>query len=77
MKLRRVRGILLRVVRDRGLALGVGVGMLSPAVWLQLDPRSATWWTEGVSLVFGATGVALIYTGLFGVKPDWTDPRDG
>lgn len=74
--LRRVRGTLLRVVRNRVLAVGVGAGMVLPAVWLRLDLRYASWWTEGVSLVLGATGLAVLYTGLFGVKPDWTDSAD-
>jgi hypothetical protein len=69
--------MLLRVVRNRGLAAGVGFVMVLPAVWLQLDPRYASWWTEGGSLVSGATGLALIYSALFGVKPDWTDAGDG
>jgi len=76
LKLRRLRGTLLRVVRNRGLATAVGFMMVLPAVWLQFDPRYAFWWTEGGSLVSGATGLALIYTGLFGVKPDWTDLGD-
>jgi hypothetical protein len=31
-------------------------------------------WAGGVALVAGATGAALLWTGVFGAKPDWIDP---
>ena len=38
-----------------------------------LSPRAMPWWAGGVALVTGATGAALLWTGLVGNKPDWID----
>jgi len=77
MAVRRVRGVLLRLVRRRPLALAVGVTLAAPAAWLEFSSRSGAWWLDGLALVAGATGVALIWTGLSGPRPDWVDTRDG
>ena len=69
----RARGALLRLVRRRPLAVAVGVVLVMPAVWLQLGGRSGAWWMDGLSLVLGATGAALIWTGVVGLRPDWLD----
>jgi len=70
--MRRARGALLRLVRRRALALGLGTALLVPALWLELRSHEA-WWVDGLSLVVGATGAALLWTGLVGVRPDWID----
>jgi hypothetical protein len=62
---------LLRLVRRRGAALAVGVALAVPALWL--ESHSSAWWVDGVSLVLAATGVALIWTAISGLKPDWID----
>ena len=71
MPVRRVRGLVLRLVRRRGLAVVVGAALAAPAAWLELSGRFDSWWMDGLSLVVGATGVALLWAGLTGAKPDW------
>lgn len=77
MAVRRVRGAVLRLVRRRPLAIAVGVTLALPAVWLEFSGGSGTWWLDALGLVLGATGAALIWTGLTGPRPDWVDTRDG
>ena len=76
MAVRRVRGVLLRLVRRRPLAIAVGVALVAPAAWLEFSGGSGAWWLEGLGLVVGATGVALLWTGLTGARPDWVDTSD-
>jgi hypothetical protein len=71
--LRRARGLLLRFVRRRRLAMIAGLALLLPAAWAEFSGRFDAWWTEGLALVVGATGLALAWTGLVGVAPDWID----
>jgi hypothetical protein len=71
--LRRARGALLRLVRRRTLSIVVGLLLVLPAAWSQFRGRFDAWWIEGASLVLGATGVALLWNGLTGPKPDWMD----
>jgi len=73
MIVRRARGAVLRLVRRRAVAVAAGVALALPAAWLEWSGRYATWWLDGVSLVAGATGIALIWTGISGLKPDWID----
>jgi hypothetical protein len=75
MALRRARGAILRLARRRPLALLAGAAMLTPALWLRLD-GPGFWWTDGLSLLLGATGAALIWAGLTGPTPDWTEPEE-
>ncbi len=75
MGLRRARGLLFRLVRRRTTSIVVGLVMAVPAAWMELSGRFDAWWVEGLSLVLVATGVALIWTGLAGVKPDWIDDQ--
>jgi hypothetical protein len=75
MLFRRARGALLRLVRRRVLAVVVGVAVAGPAAWLELSGRYDAWWIDGVSLILVATGLALIWTGVFGSTPDWIDPN--
>jgi hypothetical protein len=72
---RRVRGFVLRLVRRRWLAVVLGAAFAAPAAWLELSGRSGAWWVDGLSLVVGATGAALIWAGLTGAKPDWIEDR--
>lgn len=73
MGLRRARGWLFRLVRHRTTSIVVGLVMAVPAAWVELSGRFDAWWVEGLSLVLAATGVALIWTGLTGLPPDWID----
>jgi len=72
---RRARGILLRLVRRRALAMAIGVALAAPAAWLELASRDDAWWIDGLALVLGATGIALIWTAATGLKPDWIEPQ--
>jgi hypothetical protein len=49
----------------------MGLALVLPAVWVQIWGGSSSWWVQGLSLVTGATGVALLWTGMFGARPDW------
>jgi len=69
---RRARGAILRLIRRRAAAVIAGVAFVSPAAWVQIA-GSPAWWADGLSLVFGATGVALLWAGVFGLKPDWVE----
>jgi hypothetical protein len=71
--MRRLRGALLRFVRRRGLATIVGAALVVPAAWIELSGRADAWWLEGLALIVGASGLALFWTGLVGVAPDWTE----
>lgn len=71
--LRRLRGVLLRFVRRRRLAALVGLALAIPAAWIEFSGRVDAWWIDGVALVVGATGLALLWTGITGVSPDWVE----
>jgi len=73
MAVRRVRGVFLRLARRRRLAIAVGVTLAAPAAWLEFGGGSGAWWLDGLSLVLGATGAVLIWTGLSGPRPYWVD----
>ena len=61
------------MARRRGLAIAAGLVLVLPAAWVQWSGRFDAWWIDGASLVVGATGLALFWTGLTGVAPDWVD----
>jgi hypothetical protein len=71
--LRRSRGALLRLVRRRRLSMVLGLLLILPSAYIQFGSRFDAWWLEGLSLVAGATGLALFWTGLTGASPDWVD----
>jgi hypothetical protein len=73
MDLRRARGALLRIVRRRPLAIAIGLMLLGPSAWLELNGGAGTWWVDGLTLILAATGAALVWTGLTGPTPDWVD----
>jgi hypothetical protein len=50
-----------------------GAALVAPAVWLESTGRSGVWWLDGLGLIAGATGAALIWAGITGPKPDWID----
>ena len=71
--LRRVRGSLLRFVRRRAIAATAGAVLVAPAVWVEFFARVDSWWVDGVALTVGATGIALLWTAIVGVAPDWIE----
>jgi hypothetical protein len=73
MSLRRVRGGLLRFIRRRPFAIVAGLALIVPAAWIEFSGRATPWWASGVALIAGATGAALLWTGLVGATPDWID----
>ena len=59
----------------RWTALGLGAALCVPSALLWWnDYRWESWLTEGLALVLGATGAALILAGLGGRRPDWVEP---
>ena len=61
----------------RTSALGAGLVLLLPAVVVALgDYRWESWVSDGLGLIAGGTGAALLFTGLAGRRPDWIDPDD-
>ncbi|HUK33327.1 MAG TPA: hypothetical protein VLV86_05430 [Vicinamibacterales bacterium] len=70
---RRVRGALLRLVRRRGVSIAIGIGLVVPAAWVEFGGHYSSWFVEGGALVVGATGLALLWTGVTGLSPDWVD----
>jgi len=65
---------MLRFVRRRVPAIIAGLLLIAAAGWIEISPRVGAWWLEGLALVTGATGVAILWTGLAGVTPDWKEP---
>jgi hypothetical protein len=70
---RRLRGSILRLVRRRALSMALGLLLVLPSAWVQFIAESDAWWIQGLSLVVGATGLALFWTGLTGASPDWIE----
>ena len=73
MALRRARGALLRLVRRRGPAMGLGLTLAVPAAWVEFSGRYDAWWVTGLALIAGATGLAIFWTGLTGPSADWIE----
>ena len=71
---KRARGWLLRVVLKRPVAIALGVALVAPSAWLLMqDLPWETPLTDGLGLIFGATGVAFLAAGIGGRRPDWID----
>ena len=68
------RRFMLRLVARRRLSIMIGLVLALPSAWVEVFMRDPVWWLEGLSLVVGATGIALIWTGLTGLSPDWVEP---
>lgn len=58
----------------RPVALGVGAVLLAPALLLMIgDYAWESWVSDGLALVLGGTGAALVLVGIGGRRPDWID----
>ena len=75
MSLRRARGGLLRLIHRRPVAIALGLALIIPSAWIEFSGRPMPAWAGGVALVAGATGAALLWTGLAGTRPDWIDDQ--
>jgi hypothetical protein len=71
--MRRIRGVILRLARRRGLAIALGLALAVPGALVEWLGRDVPGWLNGLSLLAVATGIALVWTGLTGVRPDWID----
>jgi hypothetical protein len=61
-------------VLSRPLAIGAGILLAAPALWLLIgDYRWENAATDGAGLVAGATGIALVLAGLGGRRGDWVE----
>ena len=75
--MRRARGALLRLAFDRRVAVAAGLALVTPAAWLRwADYRWESWLSDGLGLLCGATGAALVAFALGGRRPDWRDPDE-
>lgn len=71
---KRARGALLRLALRRPVAVTVGLALAVPAAVVVIGEYVwESWMTDGLVLVLGATGVALIAAGLGGRRPDWVE----
>jgi hypothetical protein len=70
---RRARGALLRLARRRALSALVGAALVIPSAWVEFSSGEFAWWMRGLALVGGAVGIALLWTGIAGLGPDWVD----
>jgi hypothetical protein len=77
MSWRRARGVILRLIRRRPLAALVGLVLAVPAVWVEFFTQVDAWWVDGAALIAGATGIALLWTAVTGIVPDWIDEGSG
>jgi hypothetical protein len=55
------------------MTIVTGVALAVPSAWAEFSGRFDAWWVEGLALVVGATGIALIWAGLTGGQPDWEE----
>ncbi len=71
---RRARGILLRLILNRPLAVCIGFVVAAPGAGLLL--RDFSWETpatEGAALLSVTTGIAIVWSGLSGRTADWVE----
>jgi hypothetical protein len=77
-RVRRLRGLLLRVVLNRPVAISLGIAMALPGgLLLVQDFAWESGVTDGLALLALATGIAVAWSGVTGRQPDWTEPVDG
>jgi hypothetical protein len=70
----RVRGVLLRLAMARRAAAIAGSLLTSIALALRmLDFSWESAFTDGLALVLGATGFALLAMAIGGRRPDWKE----
>jgi hypothetical protein len=75
MTWKRLRGSIVRLALKRPIAIGLGLALAAPAAWVMVeDFRWESPATDGIALICGATGVALLLVGIGGRRPDWIDP---
>ena len=56
------------------MAITLGLIFLIPAAWLMVqDFPWETAVTDGLGLIVGATGAALLFAGIGGRRPDWQE----
>jgi hypothetical protein len=66
--------MLLRLMLNRPFAIAAGAAIASPGGLLLVSDYSwETGATDGLALVAFATGVALVWAGVTGRRPDWID----
>lgn len=71
---KRVRGWFIRLALNRKASIVLGLILLAPALWLRVaEYRWETAATDGIGLILGATGTALLLAGIGGRRPDWID----
>ena len=71
---RRLRGLLLRLMLNRPVAIAAGTAMGLPGVVLLAGDYSwETGATDGLALIAAASGAALVWAGITGRQPDWID----
>lgn len=71
---RRARGRLLRLILNRPLAVAVGVALAAPAAALLVkDYAWESGVTDGLALVLLGTGLAVLWSGVTGRRPDWVE----
>jgi hypothetical protein len=51
----------------------VGAALAGPAAWVEFSGGHFEWWMQGLALIGGGVGIALLWTGIVGVPPDWID----
>ena len=75
LTINRARGSLLRLVLYRRGAVFIGFTFAASSLSLLVfDYTWESWLSDGIGLIAGATGVALLLAGLQDRRPDWIDP---
>ena len=76
MRLKRLRGSVLRFALKRPAAIALGLMLVAPSAWLLV--QDLPWESpvsDGIGLILGATGVAFLLAGIGGRRPDWIVPE--
>ena len=72
-KVRRLRGLLLRLALSRFSAVLSGLTLLVPAILLAMvDYSWESWFSDGLGLIAVGTGAALVLIALQGRLTDWS-----